>query len=86
MYKIGVKKDFNNKKGSIGLGAENFLTTGVDIMRTELTAPTFSQLSSTHLFNRGFELTFDYNIGKVGAPQHKKTRSVKNEDVKEGEN
>ncbi|MEO6039633.1 MAG: outer membrane beta-barrel family protein, partial [Saprospiraceae bacterium] len=86
MYKVGVKKDFNNKKGSIGLAAENFLTTGVNIMRTELEAPTFSQISSTHLFNRGFELTFEYNIGKVTATPRKKLRSVKNDDVKEGEN
>ncbi len=41
MYKVGVRKEFNNKKGSIGLAAENFLTTGVNIMHTELTAPTF---------------------------------------------
>ena len=85
MYKVGVKKELNNKKGSIGLAAENFLTTGINIMHTELTAPTFTQLSDTHLFNRGFELSFNYSIGKVNAAPRKKTRSVRNDDLKDGE-
>ena len=85
MYKVGVKKEFNNKKASIGLAAENFLTTGINVMRTELVAPTFTQLSDTQLYNRGFELTFSYNIGKMNAAPRKKTRSVKNDDLKDGE-
>ncbi len=85
VYKVGVKKEFNNKKGSIGLAAENFLTTGINVMHTELTAPTFTQLSDTHLYNRGFELAFSYSIGKMNAAPRKKTRSVKNDDLKDGE-
>lgn len=85
MYKLGVKKDFNNKKGSIGLAAENFLTSGINIMHTELSAPTFTQISDTHLYNRGIELTFSYRLGKVSGETRKKTRSVKNDDLKDGE-
>jgi len=55
-------------------------------MHTELSAPDFSQVSETQLLNRGVKLTFIYRFGKMSfdAPK-KKTRSVRNDDVKDGE-
>ena len=85
-YNLGLKKDLANGKGSIGLAAENFLTARTVIMRTELSAPDFSQISETQLLNRGIKLTFNYRLGKLttDAPK-KKTHSVKNDDLKDGE-
>ncbi len=85
MYSVGVKKDFKNKKGSIGLAGENFLTKSIGVMRTELTSPLFSQVSVNNLYNRGVKLTFNYKFGSMNFNAPKKTRSVKNDDIKDGE-
>ena len=83
MYSLGVKKDFKNKKGSIGLGAENFLTKSVGLMRTELTSPLFSQVSVNNVYNRGVRLSLNYKFGSMNFNAPKKSRSVKNDDVKD---
>lgn len=84
MYSLGFKKDFANKKGSIGFGAENFLTKGVRFT-SDLKSPILAQSSQTQLYNRNFKITFSYSIGKMSfdAPK-RKTRSVSNSDVKSG--
>ncbi len=81
-YSLGVKKDFKNKKGSVGLAAENFLSQRFRI-HTELTSPQFSQVNDVYLYNRGIRLTFSYKLGKMtmDAPR-KKAKSVNNDDVK----
>lgn len=81
IYSLGFKKDFANKKGSIGFGAENFLTKGVRFT-SDLTSPQFVQTGATQLYNRNFKVTFSYSIGKMSfnAPK-KKTKSVNNTDV-----
>ncbi|AEI48374.1 TonB-dependent receptor domain-containing protein [Runella slithyformis] len=81
-YTVGIKKDFKNKKGSIGLAGENFLSKRFNI-HTELKSPQFNQVNDVYLYNRGVRLTFTYKIGKMtmDAPK-KKARSVNNDDVK----
>jgi outer membrane receptor protein involved in Fe transport len=81
-YTVGIKKDFKNKKGSIGLAAENFLSKRYTI-RTELNSLRFNQVNNIYLYNRGVRLTFNYKIGKMTmeAPK-KKAKSVNNDDVK----
>ncbi len=84
MYSLGFKKDFANKKGSIGFGAENFMTKGVRFT-SDLKSPQFTQTSATQLYNRNFKITFSYSIGKMSfdAPK-RKTKSVNNTDVMGG--
>ncbi|GAB3945670.1 outer membrane beta-barrel family protein [Spirosoma harenae] len=85
MYSLGVRKDLANKRGSIGLAAENFVSNGVT-MRTTLNSPLLSQTSVTHLYNSNLKVTFSYRIGKMTFEQpRKKARSVTNDDVKGGE-
>ncbi|MBE9462241.1 TonB-dependent receptor domain-containing protein [Dyadobacter subterraneus] len=81
-YTVGVKKDFKNKKGSLGLAAENFLAKRYTI-HTELNSDLFNQVNDVHLYNRGIRLTFSYKIGKMtmDAPK-RKAKSVNNDDVK----
>jgi outer membrane receptor for ferrienterochelin and colicin len=81
MYSLGFKKDFANKKGSIGFGAENFLSKGVRLT-SDLGSAQFNQTSVTQLYNRNFKVTFSYSIGKMSfdAPK-RKTKSVNNTDV-----
>lgn len=87
-YTIGVKKEFKDKKVSIGLAAENFLNKRFNI-HTELNAPQFSSISNIYLYNRGYRLTFTYKIGKMTTMDmpRKKGKSVNNDDIKtDGQN
>lgn len=81
-YTVGVKKEFANKKASLGLAAENFLSKRFK-MHTELNSLQFNQVNDVYLYNRGFRLTFTYKIGKMtmDAPK-RKAKSVNNDDVK----
>ncbi|MGA0559510.1 TonB-dependent receptor domain-containing protein [Larkinella sp. VNQ87] len=81
-YTVGVKKDFANKKGSVGIAAENFLNNRFNI-HTVLNSDQFRQVNDVYLYNRGVRLTFTYKIGKMtmDAPK-KRARSVNNDDVK----
>jgi hypothetical protein len=85
MYSVGVKKDFKNKKGSIGIAGENFLSNSTGVMRTEMNSPLLNQISTTNLYNRGVRLTLNYKFGSMTFSERKKTRSVKNDDIKDGE-
>ncbi|MBO0937608.1 TonB-dependent receptor [Fibrella sp. HMF5335] len=81
-YTVGVKKEFANKKASLGLAAENFLQERFNI-HTVLNSPLFNQVNDVYLYNRGIRLTFTLKLGKVTAEApRKKARSVNNDDVK----
>ncbi|SDZ38419.1 MULTISPECIES: TonB-dependent receptor domain-containing protein [Rhodonellum] len=84
VYGLNLNKQFNDKKGSIGFGAENFLATEFKI-KNELMTPSIMQQSTNTLRNMNFKINFSYRIGKlsVGGPPKKK-RGVTNEDLKEG--
>ncbi len=84
-YSLGVKKDFKNKRGSIGLGAENFLANAFQV-RTILETPTFTQTNINNLYNRGVRVNFSYKLGKMSFDEQPRRRrkSVNNDDVKSG--
>ncbi|MCU0340120.1 MAG: TonB-dependent receptor [Spirosomaceae bacterium] len=82
MYSFGVKKDFANKKGSVGLAAENFL--GGMTMKSSSKTPVLSQTMVNNIYNQNVKVTFSYKIGKMSFVAPKKTKGVKNDDVKEG--
>ncbi|RDB06076.1 TonB-dependent receptor domain-containing protein [Runella aurantiaca] len=82
MYSFGVKKDLNNKKGSIGLATENFFG-GMKMKSTSVT-PILNQTMVNNIYNQNIKLTFSYKIGKMTFVAPKKTKGVKNDDVKEG--
>jgi len=83
MYDLGIKKDFKNKRGSVGLAMENFLTDALK-MRTDLSSSTFDQVSTIYRYNRGFRINFSYRLGKMTFVEQKTRRrkSVNNDDQK----
>jgi outer membrane receptor protein involved in Fe transport len=86
MYSLGVRKEFNDKKGSIGFGAENFFTSSFKI-RNETQSEGFNQKSLNVLHNMGFRINLSYRIGKmsVDGPQRpRRTKSINIDDLKEG--
>ncbi|HEV7348175.1 TonB-dependent receptor domain-containing protein [Telluribacter sp.] len=82
MYSLGFRKDFPNKKGSLGLAAENFFG-GMRIV-SSLNSPLFNQQSTNYIYNQNVKLTFSYKIGKMSFVEKKKTKGVRNDDVKSG--
>lgn len=82
-YSLGVRKEFKNKKGSVGAGLENFLSSSMKI-RNATETPTIDQRSVTELKNFSFRLNFSYRIGKMSFDQPRRSRSVNNDDLKEG--
>lgn len=85
IYSLSINKQFNEKRGSIGFGAENFFTTEFRI-RNELSTPTIMQQSITGFRNMNFKVNFSYRLGKISVdgPSRRKKRTIKNEDLKEG--
>ncbi len=85
IYSLGVKKDFVNKKGSIGVGAENFFTPNGFVIKSDIDSPTIAQNSVTTLRNMNFKVSFSYRIGKISFTEtRKKKKSVNNDDMKDG--
>ncbi|MBP6386081.1 MAG: TonB-dependent receptor [Pseudarcicella sp.] len=85
LYSLSIKRDFNNKKGSIGFGAENFFNFNGFTARNKIESPTISQKSSNTFYNTNFKVNFSYRIGKMTFSENrKKTKSINNDDQKDG--
>jgi outer membrane receptor protein involved in Fe transport len=83
IYSLSLKKDFANKKGSIGFGAENFFSPEFRI-RNEVNSPIIAQRSITTLRNTNIKINFSYRIGKMSFEAPKRKKSINNDDIKEG--
>lgn len=86
IYSLSVKRDFANKRGSIGFGAENFFGTNGIVIRTDLVSPLLDQSSRSVINNLSFKINFSYRIGQLSAAQGGSgpKKSIKNDDLKEG--
>jgi hypothetical protein len=84
IYSLSLRKEFNDKKASIGFGAENFFAPSIN-MRSEVVSPLIDQTSINTMRNRSFKVTFSYRIGKVTTSMPKRSKSVNNDDLKGGE-
>jgi outer membrane receptor protein involved in Fe transport len=84
-YGLSLNKQFAEKRGSIGFGAENFLAKEF-IIRNEIITPTIMQNSTSAIRNMNFKVNFSYRIGKLSMDQGRprKRKSVNNDDLKEG--
>jgi hypothetical protein len=61
-YSLILKKDLAKKRGSIGIGAENYFWPYI-IVNTEVKSAIINQYTSTYIYNLNFKLTFSYLIG-----------------------
>lgn len=85
IYSLGARKEFKNKKGSVGMGLENFLAPSMKI-RNGLETPLINQRSTTVLNNWSFRFNVSYRIGKMSFDQpRRRGRNVNNDDLKEGD-
>ncbi|QDK80759.1 TonB-dependent receptor [Spirosoma sp. KCTC 42546] len=81
-YSLGMRKEFNNKKASLGLAAENIFNHPFT-QRSQLSSPILTQSTETSYYNAGVRLTFSYKLGKMSfdSPQ-KRRKSIENDDLK----
>jgi outer membrane receptor protein involved in Fe transport len=82
IYSLSLKKDFANKKGSLGFGAENFFSPEFKI-RSQINSPIIAQKSVVTLRNTNFKINFSYRIGKMSFEAPKRKKSINNDDQKE---
>jgi iron complex outermembrane recepter protein len=84
-YSLGVRKEFNEKRGTIGLSGENFFNFPFKV-NSQFDSPVLAQSSVNSFYNAGFRVNFSYRIGKMSfdAPARRK-KSVNNDDVVGGE-
>jgi hypothetical protein len=84
IYSLGLKKDINKKRGSVGFGAENFFTTAFKI-KGELNSPLVQRNTLVELHNMSFRVNFSYRIGKMSMDaKPKRRKSISNDDLKDG--
>ena len=84
VYSLSVKRDFAEKRGSIGFGAENFFTPSITI-RNNIMSPLIDQSSRNVLHNLSFKVNVSYRIGKLTvAPPTRRGKSINNDDLKGG--
>lgn len=85
VYSLNLKKDFADKKGSVGIGAENFLTNGFT-QRSTLHSYSVDQQGANVIYNMNFKVNFSYRIGKLkndANSEKRSRRSINNDDLKE---
>jgi len=85
MMSFGVKKDFTNKRGSLGFHiVEPFSKNKIFV--TDIKGDNFTQYSERHLAFRSIGISFKYTFGKLNFKASSKKSNIKNDDVSEGEN
>jgi outer membrane receptor protein involved in Fe transport len=83
IYSLGLRKEFNEKRGTVGFAAENFLQRSVKI-RTQIESPLLQQNSLNTRNNLSFRFTFTYRIGKMSVDQRpRRKRTINNDDLKD---
>ncbi|SDX60556.1 TonB-dependent receptor domain-containing protein [Hymenobacter psychrophilus] len=85
IYSLSVKKDFAEKRGSFGIGADNFFTPEFKI-RSRVESPVLDQNSVNVLRRAGVRVNLSYRIGKLTTEQQprRRRRAISNDDLKEG--
>ena len=86
VYSLGIRKEFNEKKASLGVAAENFFTSSMKI-KSETHTSTIDQFNVNTMRNMSFRITFSYRIGKMSfdsQPRQRKRKSINNDDMKDG--
>jgi outer membrane receptor protein involved in Fe transport len=86
IYSLALQKSFAEKRGSVGLGLENFFTPTF-VIRSESQSPTFVQrnVDTREMFS--LRLNFNYRIGKMSADTNprKKRKTINLDDMKGGD-
>ncbi len=83
MYGVGVRKQFNQKKMSVGLNVIQPFANDKHF-DSSISSPGFTQTSTNVSPFRSFGITFSYNFGKLSFSEPKK-QGINNDDMKQGD-
>ena len=84
MMSFGVKKDFKNKRGSLGIRiVEPFLKNGKKRFESYSKGDNFEQESIRDINFTSIGISFKYTFGKLNFKSKKSRNSIKNTDVKQ---
>ena len=87
MMSFGIKKEFKNKRGSIGIRLiEPFAKNGDKIWTTELNGDNFYQISERITKFTSIGISFKYTFGKLNFKSNQKRSKINNDDVSEESN
>ena len=82
MMSFGVKKDFANKRGSIGVRIiDPFLKNGNKIFSTKLSGQDFDQVSERSIPFTSVGISLKYTFGKLNFKSKNKGTNIKNDDI-----
>ncbi len=85
IFGVGVRKQFDKKKFSLGVNAIQPFST-YKSFDTNISSPGFTQSSKFQLPFRSFGLTFSYNFGKLSfSNPNDKKKGINNDDLKQGD-
>ncbi|WP_184545869.1 TonB-dependent receptor domain-containing protein [Mucilaginibacter sp. FT3.2] len=83
VYNLSFNRKFANKKGSIGIGGDNFLTNALHIP-TVVNSGNINQNAVNVMHNRSIEITFSYKFGGLSVEKPKKPKKkIDNDDLKQ---
>ena len=84
IYSLSLNRSFNDDRGSIGIGAENFI--GGKMKRTsEISSAYIDQYNTNVMYNMNFKINFSYRFGKLSVGNSRRRgKNVDNNDLKEG--
>lgn len=87
MMSFGIKKEFKNKRGSIGIRiVEPFAKNGNKIFTTELSGSNFNQITERKILFTSIGISFKYTFGKLNFKSNSQRSKIKNDDVSEESN
>jgi hypothetical protein len=87
MMSFGIKKEFKNKRGSIGIRlVEPFAKNGDKVWTTDLSGDNFNQTSERTSKFTSIGISFKYTFGKLNFKSNSKRSKIKNDDVSEDSN
>lgn len=84
IYSLSLRKEFNEKRGSVGFGAENFFNVKGFQIQNELNSPFIMQQSTNTMYNMNFKINFSYSIGKMSdGGSRRRRKTINNDDMKD---
>ena len=84
MVSFGFKKEFSNKRGSIGIGLIEPWSK-YKSFETDLSGNNFIQSSNNQILFRSIQINFKYKFGKLKFDPIKGKSGINNNDLKENE-
>ena len=82
MVSFGLKKEFNNKRGSIGIGLIEPWSK-YKSFETDLSGDNFVQSSNNQILFRSIQINFKYKFGKLKFDPIKEKTTINNNDLKQ---